>query len=489
MNFLTFCIITILVGIIFVCICSYCNLSNNLIKLAGLLTSLIVLFVSLALWINFDNASLDFQFTTRLPWISDFNTDLILGVDGISLWFILLTTFIMPLTFIAIWNLENKVLEFVVCLLLIEFSLILAFSVLDLFIFYIAFESVLIPMFLIVGIWGSRKRKIKAAYYLFLYTLTGSFFMLFAIISINLEIGSTSYDALLNSSFDIEKQKMLWFCFFIAFAVKIPMFPFHIWLPEAHVEAPTVGSVILASLLLKLGGYGLIRFLIPLFPYANKFYGPLVFTLASIGVVYGSLTTIRQIDLKKMIAYSSVAHMNVVVLGIFSLTVQGVCGSILLMVAHGIVSGSLFLMIGIIYDRHHNRMIRYYGGATALMPTYSLIFLIFNLSNLAMPGSSNWVGEALVIVGLFQKNTIIAILGSIGMVYSACYSLWLFGRVCMGTLKIQYISAFSDMNNREIWSLVPMIFYNVVIGIYPAIILDPALTSVDFLLAHSKFYY
>jgi proton-translocating NADH-quinone oxidoreductase chain M len=305
--------------------------------------------------------------------------------------------------------------------------------------------------------------------------------MLFSIIVIYLEVGTTAYDILLGTVFNFEKQKMLWICFFIAFAVKVPMFPFHIWLPEAHVEAPTAGSVILASLLLKLGGYGFIRYLIPICPQATLYFLPLVYTLTIVSILYASLTTLRQIDLKKIIAYSSIAHMNLVVLGIFSLNTQGLCGSILLMLGHGIVSGALFLMVGVLYDRYHSRLLRYYGGIAMLMPVFSLCFLFFNLSNLALPGTFNFAGEALILCGIFQLNTSVATIVCSSMIFSASYSLWMFGRVAFGTLKIVYITNYLDMVERELYIICPLVFINILMGVYPNIILD--------LIYHSIKYY
>jgi proton-translocating NADH-quinone oxidoreductase chain M len=457
------------------------NLNNtNFIKYIGLFMSILMFIASLFLWVSFTTLIPSFQYSFIFEWSNYLNIWLAFGIDGISLFFIILTTFIMPICILSVWNINYRCAEYISCLILLEIFLIAAFTVLDLFLFYIAFESVLIPMFIIVGVWGSRARKIKAAYFFFLYTLTGSFLMLFSILVIYLEVGTTAYDVLLGTVFDFEKQKMLWICFFIAFAVKIPMFPFHIWLPEAHVEAPTAGSVILASLLLKLGGYGFIRYLIPICPQATLYFLPLVYTLTIISILYASLTTLRQIDLKKIIAYSSIAHMNLVVLGIFSLNTQGVSGSILLMLGHGIISGALFLMVGVLYDRYHNRLIRYYGGLTMLMPVFSICFLLFNLSNLALPGTFNFVGEALILCGIFQLNTTVATIVCISMVFSASYSLWMYARVAFGTLKVKYITNYLDMVEREIYIIGPLVFINILMGVYPNIVLDLIYPSVKY---------
>lgn len=347
-----------------------------------------------------------------------------MGLDGVSLFFVILTTFITIPCVLLTWRRSKGVNEFLIFLFLIEFSSLVVFTTLDLFIFYMFFESVLMPMFIMIGVWGSDLRgRIKASYYFFLYTLLGSTLMLLAIILIFIETGTTSFLVLLETDFSCKKQLILWLFTFLGFAVKIPMLPIHIWLPEAHVEAPTEGSVILASLLLKLGGYGFIRVSLPMFPYGSEYFTPVVAVCAVLGVIYGSLTTLRQVDLKKIIAYSSVAHMNLVVLGIFSITHIGLQGALFLMLAHGIVSGALFFIVGIAYDRYHTRCIEYYGGLTQIMPLFSFFFLFFLLANMSFPGTCNFVGELLLLIGIMQKNILLLFLSATGIVFSAAYSI------------------------------------------------------------------
>jgi|TARA_B110000971_G_C19992022_1_gene492418 proton-translocating NADH-quinone oxidoreductase chain M len=353
-----------------------------------------------------------------------------------------------------------------------ESLLLIVFSVLDLLLFYVFFESILIPMYLLIGVWGSRTRKIRASYMFFFYTLGGSVLLLLSIMAIYAEVGTTDYQVLLLHEFSPFRQKVLWLAFFISFASKVPMVPFHIWLPEAHVEAPTTGSVVLAGILLKLGTYGFIRFSIPLFPYATLYFTPFLYTLATIGVVYTSLTAIRQTDLKRVIAYASVAHMNMILLGLFSLNIQGVEGSIFQMISHGIVSSALFLCVGVIYDRHHTRLIKYYSGLVHTMPLFIPIFLMFMFANAALPGTCNFIGEFLILTGIFQDNLFITILSATSVVLSAVYSLWLFNRIAYGNLKVQYIKQFYDINYREFMVLVPLIFLTIFLGVFPDAILN-----------------
>lgn len=449
------------------------------IKQTALGASLLTFFLSLLLWIEFDNSTSKFQFVQSFPWIFSSNIDMTLGVDGISLFFILLTTFLIPLCLLTSWeSVKSNIKEYMICFLVLETILLAVFSVLDLILFYVFFEAVLIPMFLLIGVWGSRERKIYAAYLLFLYTLFGSLLMLIAILMIYFQTGTTDIQILMSTSFSEERQLLLWLAFFASFAVKIPMVPFHIWLPEAHVEAPTAGSVLLAGILLKLGGYGFLRFSIPLFPEATAYFTPLVFTMSILAILYTSLTTLRQTDLKRIIAYSSVAHMNFVTLGLFSGNLQGIEGSILLMLSHGVVSSALFLCVGVLYDRHKTRMLKYYSGVAQMMPIFGTIFLLFTMANISLPGTSSFVGEFLVLVGAFQSNTTAAFLATTGIILGAGYSLWLYNRVAFGNLKVEYIHEFSDVTRREFAVFVPFLFLALFMGIYPEVFLDPMHVSV-----------
>jgi proton-translocating NADH-quinone oxidoreductase chain M len=396
-----------------------------------------------------------------------------IGLDGISIFFILLTTFLIPIFLLASWDsIKIYIREYSIAFLFMEAMLICVFSVLDVLFFYIFFEAILIPMFLIIGIWGSRERKIRAAYQFFVYTLIGSVLMLLAIMYIYNQIGTTDIQVLHTVHFDFNTQIILWLAFFASLAVKVPMVPTHLWLPEAHSEAPTAGSVILAGVLLKMGGYGFLRFSIPMFPDASIYFTPFVYTLSVIAVIYTSLTTLRQVDMKRIIAYSSVAHMGFVTIGMFSLNIHGLEGSMLLMLSHGIVSSALFLCVGVIYDRHKTRIIKYYSGLTVKMPLFSLVFLFFILANMGFPGTSSFVSEFLVLIGAFKSNVFVTTLAATGVIWGAAYSIWLYNRVAFGNIRVSHISAFRDLDRREFMVFLPCILLVLLMGIYPEIFLN-----------------
>lgn len=458
---------------------------DDLLKITTLVIVSITFLNSIILWIFFYAKTSFFQYSFALSWFSYFNLNYIIGIDGISLFFILLTTFLILICVLISWNSINfYIKEYLICFLVLEFCLIQVFCVLDLFLFYIFFESVLIPMFLIIGIWGSRNRKIRAAYQFFLFTIIGSFFMLIALIYIYFLVGTTDLQILYFYPFNEVTQLILWMSFFLSFSVKIPMMPFHIWLPEAHAEAPTTGSVILAGVLLKLGGYGFIRFSLPILPTASIYFTPLVFTLSLIAVIYGSLTTLRQIDLKKIIAYSSISHMGFVTLGIFSLTLQGIEGSIILMISHGLVSSALFLCVGILYDRYRTRILKYYSGLVQVMPLFTSFFMFFSFSNIGFPGTSSFIGEFLILIGLFHLSIFLTFFSTTGVILSAAYSIWLLNRINFGLLKIYYFNKFQDISRREFSLLLAFTIIITIIGFIPNILLNEIHFSVINLLEH-----
>ena len=457
------------------------------LKITSFRTSCVTFLLAVYLTAIFKSSLGTFQFVNRSIWLSFSNVNLKLGIDGISLLFVVLTTLLISLCLLISWDgVKHNLKEYLICFLVMEFFLIGVFCVLDLLLFYIFFESVLIPMFLIIGIWGSRERKIRAAYFFFLYTLSGSLLMLLSILYIYVQSGTTDYEILLTFRFSSLEQKFLWLAFFLSFATKVPMMPVHLWLPEAHVEAPTAGSVILAGVLLKLGTYGFIRFSLPMFPDASFYFSPLVYTMATVGIVYPSFTAIRQTDFKRIIAYTSVAHMNLVILGIFSLNNIGLEGAILQSLSHGFVASALFLIIGVVYERHGTRTIKYYGGLVHLMPLYVTVFLFFTMANMGLPGTSSFVGEFLILIGSFKTNISVTFIGASSMVVGGCYSLWLFNRIAYGNLKTQYVDKLLDLNRKELLSFFPLVLATFIVGIFPNIFLNSIHMSVNSLV---EFFY
>ena len=468
-----------------ICLIAIPSEEEKLLKLTALNFTSFSFLGTLILWACFQKSTPYFQYVNQLHWVHPIK----FGLDGISLFFLLLTTFLIPLCILASWrsvsfNLKGFLLAFVA----LDFFLIGAFAVLDLFFFYVFFESVLIPMFFIIGIWGSRERKILAAYYFFLYTLLGSASMLLSILYLYNQVGTADYEVLLVRSFSTSEQLWVWLTLFLGFASKVPMMPVHLWLPEAHVEAPTAGSVILAGVLLKLGTYGFIRFNLPLFPKGCFFFTPLVYMLAVMGIIYASLTAIRQTDFKRIIAYTSIAHMNLVILGIFSFNIIGIEGAILQSLSHGFIASGLFLVIGVVYDRYGSRLVQYYGGLATTMPLYSIIFLVLTMSNISFPGTSSFIGEFLLLLGSFQINTTVSFLGATSVVLGGTYSLWLFNRVVFGNLKNQYTESFFDVSLREVILFLPLILCILITGVYPNILLDSMHMSVTALVERISFY-
>ena len=449
--------------------------SINNAKYVAIFTSFVNFLLSIFLWFSFDTSTADFQFIENKQWVKGY-FNFKFGVDGISILFILLTTFITPLCILSVINsVKERIKEFLIALLVMETLMIGVFCSLDLVIFYLFFEGGLIPMFLIIGIWGGP-RRVYSAFKFFLFTLLGSVLLLIAVISIYWITGTTDMiQLLLWTNIPKEYQYLLWLAFFSSFAVKLPMWPVHTWLPDAHVEAPTAGSVILAAILLKMAGYGFIRFSIGLFPVASDFFTPLIFLLSIIAIVYTSLVALMQEDMKKLIAYSSVAHMGFVTVGIFTLTKQGLEGSIIQMISHGLISAALFLCVGVVYDRVHSRMISSYGGLVHVTPKYAVIFMIFTLAALGLPGTSGFVGEILILIGAFQKNILVAVLASLGVIFAAAYMLWLYKRVIFGKINNNELKKICDLNKTEIFILSSLAFLTLFFGFYP----EPLLRTVD----------
>jgi NADH-quinone oxidoreductase subunit M len=460
------------------------NENRNAINLS-LFTSVANFILTIFLWHSFDKNFVGFQFVEEQNWISGF-IKFKFGIDGISILFIVLTAFITPICIISCVNsVKTRLKEFLIAILILETFMIGVFCSLDLVVFYIFFEAGLIPMFLIIGIWGGPKR-VYAAFKFFLFTLLGSVLMLVAIISIYWITGTTDITQIFEIKIPVKYQYILWLAFFSSFAVKMPMWPVHTWLPDAHVEAPTAGSVILAAILLKMAGYGFLRFSIGMFPVASEYFIPLIFTLSIIAIIYTSLVALMQEDMKKLIAYSSVAHMGFVTLGIFTFTPQGIEGSIFQMISHGLISAALFLCVGVLYDRVHSRLISSYGGVVNILPKYSLVFGVFMLSALGLPGTSGFVGEFLVLIGVFQKSFLVAILASVGIILGAAYMLWLYKRVVFGKLEKNELKELKDLNFSEGTVLFLLMALVLFFGFYPNLILDTIHTSVEELIKNYK---
>ena len=452
-------------------------------RAVALWTTVATFILSIVMLFEFDGSRTDLQFYEQASWLGG-NIDYVMGVDGISVLFIILTTSLMPLCILASWeSIKIRVREYMVAFLVLETLMIGVFCAQDLLLFYLFFEAGLIPMFLIIGIWGGA-RRVYASFKFFLYTLLGSVLMLLALIYMYWQVGTTNMTALANFQFSSSEQMWLWLAFFASFAVKMPMWPVHTWLPDAHVEAPTAGSVILAGVLLKMGGYGFLRFSLPMFPLATDMFTELVFVLSVVAIIYTSLVALAQEDMKKLIAYSSVAHMGFVTMGIFATTQQGIQGAIFQMLSHGWISGALFLCVGVIYDRMHTREIAAYGGLANRMPIYAAVFMLFTMANVGLPGTSGFVGEFLTIIGTFQVSTWTALLAATGVILSACYALTLYRKISFGELENEALQSITDMNSREIAVIAAPVAATIIFGVWPAPILDLISASVEALITN-----
>ena len=461
----------------------------------ALFATVLSLVASLFLLKGFDPANTGFQFVEDRPWVLGLHYKM--GVDGISVLFVMLTTFLMPLTIGACWSVETRVKDYMIAFLLLETLMLGVFCALDMMLFYLFFEAGLIPMFLIIGIWGGANR-IYASFKFFLYTFLGSVLMLVAMVAMYFAAGTTDIPTLLTFKFSHDPmvvlgmnitgglQTLLFLAFFASFAVKMPMWPVHTWLPDAHVQAPTAGSVVLAAILLKMGGYGFLRFSLPMFPFAADLWAPMVFWLSAIAIVYTSLVALVQTDMKKLVAYSSVAHMGYVTMGIFTVNQQGLDGAIFQMISHGFISGAMFLCVGVIYDRMHTREIDAYGGLVNRMPAYALVFMFFTMANVGLPGTSGFVGEFLVLMGIFQVNTLVAAVATSGVILSAAYGLWLYRRVAFGPLVRAALATIGDMTRRERMIFAPLVAMTLLLGVYPAVVTDITGPSVGALITNFR---
>jgi NADH-quinone oxidoreductase subunit M len=449
----------------------------------ALWTAGITFLLSLLIWGTFDPARADFQLVEKVEWFAGFDINYHVGIDGISLFLVLLSTLITLVCVVVSWQaIQYRVKEYMVAFLVMETFMVGVFCALDFVLFYLFFEGILIPMFLIIGVWGGP-RRIYSAFKFFLYTLAGSVLFLVAILVMYLQAGTTDIPTVMAYEFDPSLQKWLWLALFASFAVKVPMWPFHTWLPDAHVEAPTAGSVVLAGVLLKLGGYGYLRFSLPMLPDASLFFTPLIYALSIVAIIYTSLVALMQTDMKKLIAYSSVAHMGIVTIGIFTLNPLGIQGSIVQMLSHGLVSGALFMCVGVVYDRIHSREISSYGGLAERMPLYATVFMLFMLASVGLPGTSGFIGEILVIIGVFQVDSWVAFLAATGMILGAAYMLWLYRRVIFGALLQEHLRTIRDLRPHEVAAFAPLALLVLVMGIYPALFLEPMAATVDQLLA------